>query len=677
MASAIATQKYALLVGIDLYDEVDPDCNLSGCVRDVTMVYDLLQSTMNIPKGQITVLKGPISPGAKMDYNAPDAPTGRNVLKELSKLEKTPAGSFIFFYYAGHGDRAATIHPSRKVDNEGKQAKDELVCTWEKNLTDVTLGKALDKLAMRHTVCAVLDCCHSGGADRQSVGTGKDEMIRCLSLYAKEVTHGEIDSLNADEDEKLEPELEPKKKSGSMRNGVLEQSYLYRHREYNLFVACQPRETAKEKVFRDLNGQKVWHGMLTYYFVKAIKQLQQSPHPVTYGQLQSVLTAQIAASEPLIPTERQQPMHLGDEDRHVFAASRDATQPFYLLANVTGLSKGKITINRGWASNVAENDELTFYAPTDIVFGIQRGAALNSVHGKVSHVQDLDSEVICSGKDAARVQIGYYAVFTRRTKPVVIDIQLPVHISAANIQRVQDECLASIQSSMPLDLNFGNFRSTADYVVTINQDLQLRNPTSNPQSPSSTTSTPATTLWDSNELQQLIRSLGFYHLATIPSFQHKGTWAHKYEYSFTPQALNPKDPKAAIAAYRFSFKNKQKQALYIVLLNLTADYGVESLLPGRQQPWHEVDGGKPISFTVYIVVPTSLKQVAKSKPGFVLRDVFKLFVTSQGSDFRHYLLPGLEVDPAKVEIRPKAANSRILNSPRCIVEEKEILTTVP
>ena len=675
MASAAATQKYALLVGIDLYSTNYNPGNLSGCVNDITMIYDFLHSKMNIPKSQITVLQAPNNHGANVDYNATDAPTKKNLLKKFSILENTPAGSFIYFHYSGHGDRRKTQYPKQKVDHEGVQAKDELVCTWENDLTDVELGEALDKLAEHHTVCAVLDCCHSGGADRQSVSTGKDEMIRCRSLYARETLENEMHSLEINEDN--ESALELKKESGSMRSGNLQPSYLYRDRKYNLFAAAQAREYAIERAFRDLDGKKVRHGILTYYLVKALEKQLKTLHPMTYGQLQSLLTVQMAASKLLISTQRQQPMHLGDQNRHVFATSRESPQPCYLLANVTAVSKDTITINRGWASNVAVNDELTLYAPTDVVLGIQRGASLGSLQCKVSHVRDLDSEAICSGRYAVQLTPGYFAVLIKRTNPVVIDIQLPAHIPALDIMQVQAECLASIQPSLPMDLSFGNSRPNADYVVTVKQDLQLRTPTAVPQAPNNTTTTSATTPYNASELLQLIQHLGFYHLATIPSFQHTGILTHEYRYSFEPEALGPKASTNAIANYRFSFKNIHKKALYIALFNLTADYSVSSLFPGPEQPWFEVDSGKSIGFTVEIVVPTSLKQAAKNNAGFVLRDVFKLFVTPLGVDFRHYLLPGLDVNPAIVEIKAKAGGSRVLSSSRCTVEEKEILITVP
>lgn len=276
-------------------------------------------------------------------------------------------------------------------------------------------------------------------------------------------------------------------------------------------------------------------------------------------------------------------MHLGEQDRHLFATSHESSQPLYLLANVTAVFKGKIRINRGWASNIAVNDELTLYAPTDIVLGIQRGAALGSLQCNVSRVQELDSEATISGRTAAQVTPGYFAVFTKRTNPVVIDIKFPVHILALDIAQLQEECLASIQSSLPVDLSFGGSRPNADYVVTVKQDLKLRAPTANPQAPNNTISISATTPYNASEFLQLIQHLDFYHLATIQSFQYTGTWIYEYEYSFEPRLLESKDSANAIAAYSARFKNKCKQAFYVTLLNLIVDYGVDVLFPSHQQ----------------------------------------------------------------------------------------------
>ncbi|KAI9679198.1 MAG: hypothetical protein M1817_005217 [Caeruleum heppii] len=290
-----------------------------------------------------------------------------------------------------------------------------------------------------------------------------------------------------------------------MRNAVPKRSYVYRDRKYNLLAAAQAGELAKEKAFRHSNGKTVFNGVLTYFLVKALDEL-----------------------------------------------------PLYLPANVTSVSKGTITINRGGASNIAVNNELTLYASTDIVWGIQRRAALHSIQCKVKCVRDLDADATISGRNAAQVQPGHFAVLTKRTKTVVIDVQLSSQIPVSDRTRVRDECLASIHSSLPTDMDFKNSRADADDVVTLKQHLQLRIPSANAQAANNTATAP----YDAKEL---IGHRGFYQLATTPSFQHQGTWTPEYDFSFEQQTLKPDDPFEAIAAYRTRFKNSGNQALYIAL----------------------------------------------------------------------------------------------------------------
>ena len=129
-----------------------------------------------------------------------------------------------------------------------------------------------------------------------------------------------------------------------------------------------------------------------------------------------------------------------------------------------------------------------------------------------------------------------------RTSLIVIDIQLPDQIPALDVKRVVNQCLASTQPSLSMDLSFNTSRPHADYKVTVEQDPRLRSPTADRQALNDTTSTFTTCPYNATDLLQLIQYLGFDHLAMTPSFQATGTWTHDYEYSFEPHPFVPKAP---------------------------------------------------------------------------------------------------------------------------------------
>jgi hypothetical protein len=59
-----------------------------------------------------------------------------------------------------------------------------------------------------------------------------------------------------------------------------------------------------------------------------------------------------------------------------------------------------------------------------------------------------------------------------------------------------------------------------------------------------------------------------------------------------------------------------------------------------------------------------------------MREGITLFVTRQSTDFRHYVLPNLVVDLAKVGIQANRRPLRTLESSNCVVHEEEYFVTI-
>ncbi|RSL81822.1 hypothetical protein CEP51_005575 [Fusarium floridanum] len=143
--------RWAVVVGIDNYDDGN---HLYGCVRDAEDVSAVLQSKLKIPSDNLEVLVS--RHGDPIKYSASSTPTRDNVIRALEKLEDKDPGAFVLFYYSGHGGQCPTNHPGLKEAGE----LDEMICTLEEDIDDVELGRLLNRLAAKHTVLAILDCCH-------------------------------------------------------------------------------------------------------------------------------------------------------------------------------------------------------------------------------------------------------------------------------------------------------------------------------------------------------------------------------------------------------------------------------------------------------------------------------------------------------------------------------------
>jgi hypothetical protein len=367
------TQKYAVLVGIDRYDDITTpklSSNLAGCVNDVDAISKILENDLHIPSTHITKLVAP-NDQAITNFSAPGVPTRKNLLEALTLLLAKPKGAFVYFHYSGHGGRYATRYPNLK----GKAAHDEVLCTRVGKTTDVELGRILENLGQRHAVCVVLDCCHSGGGDRTDAeGDDEGEKIRVLNLYQREASEGEEEDNNDDHQEEeegpeYEDEMYPESEINStgMRDGDLRDSYLYRPRHYNLFAAAEPHQFAKENYYCDTNGKIVKNGVLTRYLLELLPLLLQSSYPVTCGELQHTIDVKVKAR-----VGKQDLSHLGNPNRSLFGSRCIAARPSKLLVSVASVNMGFVTINRGWAHNVAVDDEFLVFPPENIAYGLTK-----------------------------------------------------------------------------------------------------------------------------------------------------------------------------------------------------------------------------------------------------------------------------------------------------------------
>ncbi|MFD8012223.1 caspase family protein [Streptomyces sp. NPDC058955] len=142
---------HALLVGIDDY----PGKPLSGCVNDVAAAEEWLRRQEGI-RPEILPLR-----------NA--AATREAVLDGLRRhLGRTGPGETALLWFSGHGTEQPTSDPRAATGMaQALVCADSLDPGGQPMLWDSELGAILREIASRggHVV-AVVDCCHSGGVDR-------------------------------------------------------------------------------------------------------------------------------------------------------------------------------------------------------------------------------------------------------------------------------------------------------------------------------------------------------------------------------------------------------------------------------------------------------------------------------------------------------------------------------
>jgi metacaspase-1 len=147
--------KSALLVGINDYPGTRND--LSGCVNDVTNVYDVLVKYFGFAPSDMALLS--------------DARATRKAILDGLKalLARGREGDTLVFHYSGHG--------SQVRDTEGDEpsdAKDEIICpydfSWDGGfIKDDDLAALFSGLPRGVHLEVVLDSCHSGTGTRELV----------------------------------------------------------------------------------------------------------------------------------------------------------------------------------------------------------------------------------------------------------------------------------------------------------------------------------------------------------------------------------------------------------------------------------------------------------------------------------------------------------------------------
>ncbi|TVQ05131.1 MAG: DUF4384 domain-containing protein [Leptolyngbya sp. DLM2.Bin27] len=165
-------RKLALLVGINQYSAPNIS-NLSGCVRDVEMQYELLVHRYGFNPSDIVMVKD----GSDLP------PTRANILQAFEEhlIGQAREGDVVVFHYSGHGSRVLDPEPivvsqcgadSNPNGINGTLVPGDATFTQvsdqERVVTDI-MGRSLFLLTQRiqtDNICMVLDSCFSGAGTR-------------------------------------------------------------------------------------------------------------------------------------------------------------------------------------------------------------------------------------------------------------------------------------------------------------------------------------------------------------------------------------------------------------------------------------------------------------------------------------------------------------------------------
>lgn len=318
-----------MLIGINFYPGGDHTTgsnddrifieNLVACVPDMRNMEDYFLNTLNITKTRVKVLTStqpnsspPIEPEEKECHRA----TGINIREALNDIliEGKP-DTPVYIHYSGHGARVKTCRP----DLKGENGLDECLvpCDVESTgdiIRDLEIGTLLHKMHQQGLrVTLVLDCCFSGGADRDDEEQEVNEGIMRYRGLDDGLIDAKISQMNAgfqyrDVSKPSFPELHGPALHKGLKKSDPILSWWNQKINYEFMAACQAHQKAAEK-----NGT----GLLSRHLLKALMNanmdLQKNEFP-SHGSLYDRIRSSMAFEKP-----NQIPVFAGNRNRCILS----------------------------------------------------------------------------------------------------------------------------------------------------------------------------------------------------------------------------------------------------------------------------------------------------------------------------------------------------------------------
>ncbi|MGI0495307.1 caspase family protein [Alkalinema pantanalense CENA528] len=283
LAQASTGRKYALLIGINQYDDLQI-ANLQGCITDVEMQYNLLCYRYGFAPEDIRILTNA----------TPEKPTRANILRAFEEhlIAQVKPGDVAVFHYSGHGGLMRDPHPI-DPNNPTNGTLVPMDCQLS-NRNDI-MGRTLFLLSKQIQTDAftmVLDSCHSGG------GTRGNSTVRALRV-------GRPDEPIANPSrEELDYQKRQREKLG------LSESELTKLRRAGIAKGVAIGSAQKEQLAVDANFSGFHAGALTYLLTRYLWQnpTRQEPLSDTFGRL-ALITREVAAdsNNPQVPIKEVAP----------------------------------------------------------------------------------------------------------------------------------------------------------------------------------------------------------------------------------------------------------------------------------------------------------------------------------------------------------------------------------
>lgn len=620
---------YALLVGIDRYENPAEAPHLRGCVTDVLGTQHFLCEQLGLPSENVRLLT------ARMDQSeaAEDRATRANILQAWQDhFGKAQSGDQVFFNYSGHGAQARSINPNEPSGYDETIVPHDSRTPGVFDILDKELAKLIEQLEKRGVqVTIFLDCCHSGSGTRatasstQSADAPKvrrcqpDERRRPLSS----VLVGVADTVSA------------ASTRSSMTRSASGWIPLGNH---VLLAGCRDEELSHEYQSPE-TGE--WHGATTYFFHKLMASYRPN---MTWADVHDFVQTNVHAVYPA-----QSPQLEGPANLQIFGGIAAEFGRALVVSEVDG--EHFVKLSGGITTGLAVGAKVAIYPPASNLAG--EPVAVGVVDEvKVDHAWvKLDQPTAV--ERASRVKITNFAFSDQSILIAVEDLSGQHGEAVEEIRRRIGAGDSGESGSAFLQLHHADrAERLAQYVVQVVDGRYCVTDATGAQILDAMPSAAPAEMAES--AAQIVRNLEhiaiYNNVLTLsnPSVDSRLSGAVSIEgaVTFTKRQRNnmPADPTELVKSGNvasvtdgeklfFELVNNSEDDLYLALFKLTPDFGVIKLHPPRAG-YERVAAGKRIQI--------HSNKVSLDNPNLASgRQVYKVIASSEPIDYSVLALPEL------------------------------------
>lgn len=620
---------YALLIGIDHYFEYRLPSGvyypkLGGCVRDITKVYNFLTERIKIDPANIIKLTASLG-GANPVEPESEWPTYNNMIAAFDELTtKVNKGDQVYIQYSGHGGRTTTMFPAIKGPNEFDEALVPLDIGKAgdpdaRYLRDAEIHKLIKRLLAEEVrLTVVFDCCHSGGATRNSGGAVKRGI-------------GKADSSPAPTDSKVAPLNEliadwPVDEAANSRvavgvasrNAESQSEWRFETKGYTLFAACRANESAFEYPF---NGRES-NGALTYWLLDT---LSNAGPDFTWKMAADRVTAKVHGQ-----FAAQMPMLQGEIDYKVFGNDRLSNQFAVAVLDVNN-NRGEVRLAAGEAHGLGEGTQFVVYPVGTTEF--DDGAARPQL--ELTHVQDVQSWAKLVKGDIGDVEAGSQAVMLNTTD-VKLQRDIRVEIDDGALKAEVERAIAAHGQGF-VTLATG---TVDEYVIQVNEGAFVIADTAGQPLPKLR---PPLQVGADGAIEQLVKRLvhlvKYQNVLMLDMPDPSARTKLQVDLEKPGETIQPGDQ------VQLKITNTQQpnpadindpaRVLNVAVFVLSSDWSAAQVFP-QGTPFEPVDPGKSIDLDFEAYLPEGEDES---------HDTFKVFATRDATDFRWLELSALDEPP--------------------------------